>query len=230
MNRIKAWFSRRGSTSDLHKERRSSELGILKKKPKSPNMATLHQRLKSYEGRRKSFVNSEELAKCGMYYKGFKDHVHCFFCEKVIRGSRSEPWVEHARISPNCEYLILSKGKMFVNIVLRRDAAKEKNLLKDIENEMQQMDLQKTYTDPLENITTQTSVSENKFQAGNLAALETEHEELTNNIMCKVCMEEQFSVVFMPCNHMVTCTYCAVVLKTCPVCRAKITGLIKANM
>ncbi|KAM6248633.1 baculoviral IAP repeat-containing protein 7 [Porphyrio hochstetteri] len=48
--------------------------------------------------------------------------------------------------------------------------------------------------------------------------------------MCKVCMDRDVSVVFVPCGHLVACGECAINLKLCPICRAVIEGSVKTFM
>jgi len=47
------------------------------------------------------------------------------------------------------------------------------------------------------------------------------------HMTCKVCMDAEMNVVFLPCVHMVTCNSCAVALTKCPVCRRDIKHVIK---
>ena len=42
------------------------------------------------------------------------------------------------------------------------------------------------------------------------------------NDVCVICYENECSVLFKPCRHLVTCTYCAQSLKKCPMCKAQI--------
>lgn len=41
----------------------------------------------------------------------------CFCCSQGLKDweDDDEPWTEHARWSPNCSYVLLSKGKTFVD-------------------------------------------------------------------------------------------------------------------
>ncbi|KAF2978356.1 hypothetical protein EK904_004388 [Melospiza melodia maxima] len=48
--------------------------------------------------------------------------------------------------------------------------------------------------------------------------------------MCKVCMDRDVSVVFVPCGHLVACEACALNLRLCPICRAAIRGSVRAFM
>ncbi|PIO14634.1 hypothetical protein AB205_0053550, partial [Aquarana catesbeiana] len=48
--------------------------------------------------------------------------------------------------------------------------------------------------------------------------------------MCKVCMDKDSSMVFVPCGHLVVCMDCAPNLRHCPICRATIRGSMRAFM
>jgi baculoviral IAP repeat-containing protein 2/3 len=48
-----------------------------------------------------------------------------------------------------------------------------------------------------------------------------------NKLVCKVCLDQQIGVVFLPCGHFVTCTLCAPGLSDCPVCRVEIKGSVR---
>lgn len=58
--------------------------------------------------------------------------------------------------------------------------------------------------------------------------------DTTNENDCAICMDNQRNSVLRPCNHMVTCYSCSLVLHNrqdnCPVCREVITDVIKIFM
>ncbi|KAK3097298.1 hypothetical protein FSP39_008479 [Pinctada imbricata] len=62
----------------------------------------------------------EQLAEAGFYYFGVADSVRCFFCAVGLRNwdPEDDPFVEHARWSPKCAYLLEKKGAEFVQLVL----------------------------------------------------------------------------------------------------------------
>ncbi|XP_031200185.1 baculoviral IAP repeat-containing protein 3 isoform X1 [Mastomys coucha] len=64
-------------------------------------------------------VHPQELASAGFYYTGHSDDVKCFCCDGGLRcwESGDDPWVEHAKWFPRCEYLIRIKGQEFVSQV-----------------------------------------------------------------------------------------------------------------
>nr|WAS29203.1 inhibitor of apoptosis protein 1 [Eriocheir hepuensis] len=54
-----------------------------------------------------------------------------------------------------------------------------------------------------------------------------ELEKIKDSHMCKVCMDAEIDMVFLPCTHMVTCSSCALALAQCPICRTDIKYAIK---
>ncbi|KAK7070951.1 hypothetical protein SK128_024227 [Halocaridina rubra] len=54
-----------------------------------------------------------------------------------------------------------------------------------------------------------------------------ELERIRESRMCKICMDAEMSVVFLPCTHMAACSSCAVTMATCPICRMDIKYTIK---
>ncbi|XP_020851853.1 baculoviral IAP repeat-containing protein 2-like isoform X1 [Phascolarctos cinereus] len=61
-------------------------------------------------------VHPEQLASAGFYYIGCDDDVKCFCCDGGLRcwESGDDPWVEHAKWFPRCEYLNRMKGQQFI--------------------------------------------------------------------------------------------------------------------
>lgn len=56
----------------------------------------------------------ELMSEAGFIYigDGSNDDVSCFYCRQGLRSwePNDEPWIEHARWSPDCGYLRLVKG------------------------------------------------------------------------------------------------------------------------
>ena len=44
---------------------------------------------------------------------------------------------------------------------------------------------------------------------------------------CKVCLDKRMNTLFSPCSHICCCLECAGALKKCPICRTKITSILK---
>lgn len=53
----------------------------------------------------------------GILGEGQDDQMVCFYCSQGLKywEDDDDPWVEHAKWSPNCFYLLLNKGKQFVD-------------------------------------------------------------------------------------------------------------------
>lgn len=60
-----------------------------------------------------------------------------------------------------------------------------------------------------------------------LVALQNEIEERTKKLMCSVCGENEVTVAFIPCGHLVVCYQCAPAMITCPNCREPVKGSVK---
>lgn len=52
-------------------------------------------------------------------------------------------------------------------------------------------------------------------------------EKLQREKLCKVCMDNDISIVFIPCGHLVTCKKCSDSVEKCPICCADIIQKIK---
>lgn len=61
-----------------------------------------------------------------------------------------------------------------------------------------------------------------------LKSIIKENQTLKDERTCKICMDEEVSVVFLPCGHIACCAGCSVNVKDCPICRADIVQKIKA--
>lgn len=57
--------------------------------------------------------------------------------------------------------------------------------------------------------------------------LEEENRKLKDARLCKVCMDAEVGVVFLPCGHLVTCVQCAPGVTMCPLCRSQIKGFVR---
>ncbi|XP_075226321.1 death-associated inhibitor of apoptosis 2-like [Lycorma delicatula] len=57
-------------------------------------------------------------------------------------------------------------------------------------------------------------------------SLEEENRRLKEARLCKICMDREIEIVFLPCGHLVTCVQCAHSLSDCPLCRKEILGTL----
>ena len=61
-----------------------------------------------------------------------------------------------------------------------------------------------------------------------IETLRKANETLRSNMTCKICLDEPVQELFLPCRHLVCCSHCAASVRTCPFCRQRIVGTIKA--
>ncbi|XP_060575400.1 E3 ubiquitin-protein ligase XIAP-like [Ruditapes philippinarum] len=62
------------------------------------------------------------------------------------------------------------------------------------------------------------------------SALKEENERLVDQLTCKICMEKESNIVFIPCGHVVSCETCAPHIRKCAICRKLIEGRVKTYM
>uniref|UniRef100_A0A8C6T0J3 RING-type E3 ubiquitin transferase n=1 Tax=Neogobius melanostomus TaxID=47308 RepID=A0A8C6T0J3_9GOBI len=62
-------------------------------------------------------VQPDVLARAGFFYTGHGDNVKCFFCDGGLRNWEpgDDPWQEHAKWFPRCEFLIQSRGQDYIS-------------------------------------------------------------------------------------------------------------------
>ncbi|KFP52191.1 Inhibitor of apoptosis protein [Cathartes aura] len=95
-----------------------------------PSFNVSNVSMQTHEARVKTFINwptripvqPEQLADAGFYYVGRNDDVKCFCCDGGLRcwESGDDPWIEHAKWFPRCEYLLRVKGGEFVSQIQAR--------------------------------------------------------------------------------------------------------------
>ncbi|XP_055882704.1 inhibitor of apoptosis protein-like [Biomphalaria glabrata] len=79
---------------------------------------------------------------------------------------------------------------------------------------------------------TMAGVSDTSLNANleKVRALKEKNNQLRQQTVCKICMDKEVAVVFLPCGHFVSCTDCASAMKDCPVCRNHVKGIVRAFM
>ncbi|XP_030066010.1 E3 ubiquitin-protein ligase XIAP [Microcaecilia unicolor] len=96
--------------------------------PNGPSFPT-NPEMVQYEARLKTFemwvfpVNKEQLAKAGFYRLGNEDDAtRCFYCGGGLNAWKpnDDPWEQHAKWFPGCNYVVEEKGQEFVNSIQLR--------------------------------------------------------------------------------------------------------------
>ena len=92
-----------------------------------PHYVSMNVRVSSYSGWPGYLdLNPKEMAIAGFLYAGYNDYTRCFFCGGGLRNweSGDNPYVEHARWFPTCEYLLNLKGSWFIQPVQKKNTKK----------------------------------------------------------------------------------------------------------
>lgn len=63
---------------------------------------------------------------------------------------------------------------------------------------------------------------------GSAADLVAENSEIRMRRMCKICLDKEVSIVFLPCGHLVCCAECSPAIRLCPMCRQRVKGRVRA--
>ncbi|TWW55203.1 E3 ubiquitin-protein ligase XIAP [Takifugu flavidus] len=166
----------------------------------SVHMGTFEERLRSFAGVNHP-LNIERLARAGFYSNGTEDMVLCFCCNGGLKGWQPEedPWEQHARHYPGCRFLLAEKGQEFVNRIQLQMPQQNK-----ASSDQNGFLAARNDDDPLEKL-----------------------QKLQREKLCKICMDKDIDIVFIPCGHLVTCNECSVSLIKCPICCGDIRQKVK---
>uniref|UniRef100_V9KX60 RING-type E3 ubiquitin transferase n=2 Tax=Callorhinchus milii TaxID=7868 RepID=V9KX60_CALMI len=152
--------------------------------------------------------------------------------------------MEHAKWFPRCDYLLQARGSEYVCSVQQLHA----DILQSVFQGRLQIQSQRPSTQgaeeeererreetrgvvqrPSESAQTGAERRETTPTQRGLSA-EEQLRRLKEERTCKVCMDKEVSIVFIPCGHLVVCGDCAPNLRRCPICRALIRGSVRAFM
>lgn len=85
---------------------------------KYPSYEILKKRKESFK---ESFpikgITADEFSIAGFFSINVKDYTRCFYCGIGLRGweNSDSPWKQHAKFSPNCQYLIEKKVEILLS-------------------------------------------------------------------------------------------------------------------
>ena len=65
------------------------------------------------------------------------------------------------------------------------------------------------------------------FTVSDTESIIEENRQLKEQRLCKVCLDFEATIAFLPCGHIVCCTDCAPAMRKCPICRAHVKGTVK---
>ena len=186
-----------------------------------PSYASYHSRLITYYNAFHSYVltrSNKLFADAGFFYNGEDDETICYYCGGGLKFWQDDdnPWDEHARWFPRCPYVLVMKGKGFV----QQFQDKSKTHPEDFVQQFQ--DKSKTHPVVLGREAMESQKEEEGGEEGN------EKDSERNN--CLLCLSSERGLLFLPCRHFCTCCSCGLMYNYCIFCRTRITSYMKIYM
>nr|CAD7464428.1 unnamed protein product [Timema tahoe] len=197
------------------------KLGVNKTQgPMFPQYASADERFKTFDGWPLSLKQRpDKLSEAGFYYTGKGDQTVCFHCGGGLKDweDDDDPWMEHALWFSKCTYVLLVKGRQFVEqVCAKRDPLMSGEQVLELET-------------PPHLPTSDTATILEGISTPSAPSLATS-KEVNGSNFCKICFTEEMGVLFLPCGHIVACVKCAPSLTTCAVCRQPFTATVRAYL
>jgi baculoviral IAP repeat-containing protein 7/8 len=177
-----------------------------------------------------------DMARSGFFYTGKGDICVCFHCGGMLRfwGEDDNPWWEHAKFYQYCGFNIVAKGQGFINNVhgIADTALDEEKVYEIIGRAIMsdpslmdyigQVVKDKIKFDNEAELILAAKViqsSESKETDESISILSS---NISEECVCKICLDKEREIIFDPCRHVVCCSGCAKKVERCPVCRSYI--------
>ncbi|XP_042143820.1 uncharacterized protein LOC120847182 [Ixodes scapularis] len=136
--------------------------------------------------------------------------IVCFYCGvqvfSILDCEEDDPWLLHARRSPNCVFLRVNKTYYYVHDAVEKFYRSEMYWASHFP------EIDDLVKDPkFRNRTMSTLYTANLTHPLNVSAMG-----------CIVCMKAPANIAYLPCGHCVSCFDCTILFKHCKACRLKI--------
>jgi baculoviral IAP repeat-containing protein 7/8 len=195
-------------------------------RPEHPEFAVEAKRLETYEDWPKTMRQKpQQLSDAGFYYTGKGDRVCCFSCGGGLKDweEHDDPWEQHGMWYGKCEYLKLMKGADFISAM---DKQREAMCVKFSEGSSCSQSSQESLKDLAPSCST--SISEKPVASlSDKATSDEEEEERKDSKLCKICYNNEYNTIFLPCGHVIACAKCASSVTKCPACRQPFDNVMR---
>ena len=102
--------------------------------PINPHMRSREARLQTFLDHSTTWpayrvrATPQQIVDAGMYYLGSRDRVKCWYCNGGLQNwdQEDDPWEEHAKWFPLCEFVLQQKGPEFVHRIVSQNPGLER--------------------------------------------------------------------------------------------------------
>ncbi|XP_039274671.2 baculoviral IAP repeat-containing protein 7-B-like [Styela clava] len=214
--------------------------------PANPHMREYQFRLSTFDQNWPNRIRAtpEQIAKAGFFFLGDKDRTKCFYCNGGLQNweENDEPFTEHARWFPGCEFVLKKKGHEFV----RRIAEQDPNLNRPTIRNAVSYDIPPMRCGAMSNVGTASGqpvihakqgvpIEPNTVSSTNEASASSlPGEDIAKNLLeikkqnlCRKCKTRNAEIVMLPCGHLCSCEECAKKSENCFICHRRVTDILK---
>lgn len=188
-------------------------------KPEFPEYAVEAKRIESYTDWPKLIKQRpQQLSDAGFFYTGKGDRVLCFSCGGGLKDweINDDPWEEHAKWYGKCEYLKLMKSPDFISRMIELG-----NKEKFSSDEVGSCSSQSSGSSLRGSKSSSTEKLSHDMEKSD------EEEEKKDSKLCKICYNNEYNTIFLPCGHVIACAKCASSVTKCPACRQPFENVMR---
>ncbi|XP_052087342.1 E3 ubiquitin-protein ligase XIAP-like isoform X2 [Mytilus californianus] len=163
-------------------------------------------------------LSPDSLAEAGFFQDGNR-FVVCHYCNIRLLTWTTDvnPWEMHARWSgraqSECQYLVIRKGKHFVDSVLKKYVDEQEK----IKNKYDKGGKSRCTSDICDSL-------KDNVPLRNESEVCTYNDILKGN--CITCKNEKATTLFLKCGHRITCHKCSLSFTKCPYCETNVKSRI----
>ena len=172
---------------------------------------------------------------------GYGDHCKCFTCQGLLNDFQEDEdiWKTHCWLYPECPFMNLSRGAVFIRDVHFEKRLPQYKKLKEAKKLNEDFELTKDSTKVKNCIVCSTEKENDKAEKLTLCVNCIREDKENRKIVletakkaegthrCIICLDNKLSVLFLPCSHILACPNCSLSLKDCALCRTPIQCSLK---
>lgn len=148
-----------------------------------------------------------QLAEAGFFYEDKGDRCTCYCCGGTLGQWEMHdlPWQQHALYFPECDFLKMMKGDDYINNITLNTSEDEAEAAANVVAMIPKIKQDDCDSDDMTGTAGSKCIQDEK--------------------LCKICYENEYNTVFLPCGHIVACAKCSMSVQKCPTCRKGFTQI-----